>query len=115
MEKKDMPGEHIGIIQRIHEYGLLGWGFMLFMYAWAGTVRTIERDKPTFWGWIADMIICGFVGLSIAMLCQYLELDYLLATVISCVVAHKGTNGLNIVWPLIKTSIGMGDEKKKPK
>ena len=105
MERKNMPVESLTFLQRLQEYGLLGYGWILILSAWAGTVRYITAlngSKPTFFGWISEVVVSGFVGILAAMVCHYAELDYLVTAAITGIAAHEGTRGLYLVSSMLK-------------
>lgn len=102
---KNMPHDSLSLIQRIQEYGLLGYGWMIVLAVWAGTVKYIQSlngDKPTLMGWLTETISCTFVGVVVGMTCEYYELDIMLTFVIVALASHHGTKALYIVGNILK-------------
>jgi len=108
MDKQAMPHDSIGFFHGISEHGILGYIGVLVISFWAGTAKylsTLNGKRPKLWGWLSDTVISGFVGLLAAMLCQYYEVDYLLAAVISGISAHNGTRALCLMTDIIKKNM----------
>ena len=108
MDKQAMPHDSIGFFKGIVEHGLLNYIGILFISFWAGTAKylsTLNGKKPTFWGWFADTVISGFVGVLAALLCQYYQIDYLLTAVITGISAHNGTRALCLMTDIIKRNV----------
>lgn len=100
-----MPNETLGFMQRLQEYGGLGYTWILIISAWAGTVRyltSLQGRKPKMFEWLTETIVSGFVGVITAMICQYYRVDYLLTAAITGVAAHNGTRSLYLISELIK-------------
>lgn len=100
-----MPQDTLSFVQRLQEYGLLGYAWLLLISFWAGTAKyltTLNGKKPMFWGWFAETTISGFVGVISAMICQYYEVDFMLTAAITGISAHNGTRSLYLIGQLIK-------------
>lgn len=100
-----MPSDTLSFIQRIQEYGVLGYAWILVVSIWAGTAKylsTLDGKKPTFWGWFAETIVSGFVGVITAMTCQYYQLDFLLTSAITGICAHNGTRSIYLIGEILK-------------
>lgn len=104
--RKNMPQDKLSFIQRLAEYGMFGYAWLIIISVWGGTVRYINEikkgGKPTFLGWLCEAIVSGFVGVITAMCCQYYELDFLLTSAITGMAAHNGTRTLYIIAEMIK-------------
>ena len=100
-----MPQDTLSFIERLHEYGVWGYTWILVISLWAGTVRyltSLEGERPTLFNWLTETIVSGFVGVLTAMICQYYQLDFLLTSAITGVAAHNGTRSLYILSEIIK-------------
>ena len=105
MRKVNMPQDALNFMQKIQEYGLLGYGWILILSMWAGTAKylsSLNGKKPTFWGWLTETTISGFVGVVTAMTCQYYQLDFTIASAITGMAAYNGAHSLNIIASIIK-------------
>lgn len=114
-----MPHETLSFMQRLQEYGLLGYAWILLIAFWGGTVRYLTAvkngEKPSFFGWITETIVSGFVGVIAAMVCQYFEIDFLLTAAITGIAAHNGARSLYIIAEIIKKNTSVvGDISGKP-
>lgn len=117
-----MPNETLSFMQRLQEYGLLGYAWILLIAFWGGTVRYLSAvkngEKPSFIGWITETIVSGFVGILAAMICQYFKIDYLLTAAITGIAAHNGTRSLYIIGEILKKNapmVGSLTEQSKKK
>ena len=116
-----MPQDTLSFMQRLQEYGLLGYGWILFIAFWGGTVRYLTAvkngEKPSFVGWVTETIVSGFVGILAAMICQYFKIDYLLTAAITGIAAHNGTRSLYIIGEILKKNApvvgGLAEHSKK--
>ena len=106
---KAMPADTtVTVLQRLQEYGFLGYGWILFLSFWAGTssyLSGLNGDKPTVFGWLSETIISGFVGVVAAMVCQYYHLDFLLTSAITGISAHNGIKSLSVIGNLLKKNL----------
>lgn len=118
-----MPQDTLSFMQRLQEYGLLGYAWILLIAFWGGTVRYLTAvksgEKPTALGWITETIISGFVGVIAAMICQYFKIDYLLTSAITGIAAHNGTRTLFIISEIVQKNVPIvgvlaEHSKKKP-
>ena len=111
--------ETISFMQRVEEFGIFGYVWILIVSGWAGTARylaSLNGHKPTLLGWVTDTVISGFVGVMAASVCQYYRLDFLLTSAITGISAHNGARSLYIMGSLLKKgTIGfsMPDDKNK--
>jgi len=111
-----MPNDTLTFIQRLQEYGVLGYVWLLFLSFWAGTVRyltTLEGKKATWLGWLAETCVSGFVGVIAAMICQYYGLDYMLTAAITGISAHNGTRTLEVFAKILKKNTPLIDETSR--
>lgn len=103
-----MPQDTLSFIQRLQEYGILGYSWILFIAFWGGTVRYLmavkNGEKHSLVGWITETMVSGFVGVLAAMICQYFKIDYLLTAAITGIAAHNGTRSLYIIGEILKKS-----------
>ena len=102
---KHMPQDTLSFIQRLQEYGVLGYAWILLVSFWAGTAKyltNLNGQKPTFLGWLTETCVSGFVGIIAAMTCQYYQLDFLLTSAITGICAHNGTRSLYLIGQLLK-------------
>lgn len=100
-----MPQESLTFIQRVQEFGLLGYAWILILSLWAGTAKylsSLNGKNPTFWGWMSDTVVSGFVGIMAAMTCQYYQVDFLITSAITGIAAHNGTRSLYLIGEVIK-------------
>lgn len=100
-----MPVDSLSFIQRLQEYGVLGYTWILLVSFWAGTAKyltNLNGEKPTFLGWLTETCVSGFVGIIAAMTCQYYELDFLLTAAITGICAHNGTRSLYLIGEILK-------------
>jgi len=105
MKRVDMPSDTLSFIQRLQEYGVLGYLWILIVSFWAGTARyltSLNGREPTFFGWLSETCVSGFVGIIAAMTCQYYELDFLLTAAITGICAHNGTRSLYLIGEILK-------------
>lgn len=104
--RKAMPNDTLSFLQRLQEYGILGYLWLLVISIWGGTVRYISDikrgNKPSFISWLYEACISGFVGIITAMTCQYYQLDFLLTSAITGMAAHNGTRTLYVLAEIIK-------------
>lgn len=115
-----MPDNTLSLLQRIEEYGLLGYAWILVIVLWGSTARylgSLNGKKATFLGWLTETTICAFVGVVAGMVCQYYELDILLTAAIAGIAAHNGTRSLYFITNIIKKNTasidGLMDEDLK--
>lgn len=100
-----MPNETLSFLQKLQEYGVLGYLWLLLLSFWAGTAKylsSLNGDKPTFLGWLSETCVSGFVGVVAAMTCQYYQLDFMLTSAITGICAHNGTRSLYLIGELLK-------------
>lgn len=104
--RQNMPADNLSFVQRLAEYGLLGYAWLLIISVWGGTVRYITDiklgNKPSFIAWLYEAVVSAFVGVITAMTCQYYQLDFLLTSAITGVAAHNGTRTLYVIAEIIK-------------
>ena len=114
---KNMPYEKMSILQRLAEYGLLGYVWILIISVWGGTVRYISDikrgNKPSFISWLSEACISGFVGIITAMLCSHYNLDFLLTSAITGIAAHNGTRTLFVLAEILKKNSNIQIESTK--
>lgn len=98
--------DNLSFLQRLAEYGVLGYLWLLVISIWGGTVRYIsdikQGNKPSFISWLYEACVSGFVGIITAMTCQYYQLDFLLTSAITGMAAHNGTRTLYVLAEIIK-------------
>ena len=102
---KRMPQDSLSFLQRLEEYGIHGYAWMVFLASWGGVVRyltTLKGNKPTFAGIATELFVSGFVGVIVGMTCQYYQLDFLLASAITGICGHNGTRSLYLISNLIQ-------------
>lgn len=100
-----MPQDSLSFLQRLNEYGYLGYGWILLVSFWAGTAKyltSLNGKKPNFLGWLTETCVSGFVGVIAAMTCQYYQVDFLLTSAVTGICAHNGTRSLYLIGQLIK-------------
>lgn len=100
-----MPQDTLSFIQRLQEYGILGYAWILLVSFWAGTAKyltSLNGQKPTIFGWLSETCVSGFVGIIAAMTCQYYQMDFFLTAAITGICAHNGTRSLYIIGQLLK-------------
>lgn len=100
-----MPQDTLSFLQRLQEYGILGYAWILLVSFWAGTAKyltSLNGQKPTILGWLSETCVSGFVGIIAAMTCQYYELDFLLTAAITGICAHNGTRSLYLIGEILK-------------
>lgn len=119
---RNMPQDTLSFLQRIQEYGLVGYAWLFVLSIWAGTAKylnSLDGDKPTFLGWLTESSVSGFVGVVAAMTCQYYQIDFMLTAAITGICAHNGTKSLSVISRLIKKNSQIisitEDHKKRPK
>lgn len=104
--RQNMPMDNLSFLQRLAEYGILGYLWLLVISIWGGTVRYISDikrgNKPSFISWLYEACVSGFVGIITAMTCQYYQLDFLLTSAITGMAAHNGTRTLYVLAEIIK-------------
>lgn len=112
--ENNMPQESIkeslSLLGRIQEFGLLGYGWMLILTFWAGTVKYLtglDGEKGTLSGWITEVVVCSFVGVVSGMTCQYFGLDQMLTFIIVALSSHQGTRSLYIISGIIKKNFSL--------
>jgi hypothetical protein len=101
----NMPDNTLSLLQRIEEYGLIGYAWMLIVILWGATARYLiglNGKKATFLGWLTETTVCAFVGVVVGMVCQYYGMDILLTTAVAAIAAHNGTKSLSILTQVIK-------------
>ena len=104
-----MP-DNLSFLQRLHEYGYLGYAWILLVSFWAGTAKyltSLNGKKPNFIGWLTETCVSGFVGIIAAMTCQYYQVDFLLTSAVTGICAHNGTRSLYLIGQLIKKNTPM--------
>lgn len=102
---KNMPQDTLSFLQRINEYGLFGYAWILLVSFWAGTAKyltSLNGKKPNFLGWFTETCVSGFVGIIAAMTCQYYQVDFLLTSAVTGICAHNGTRSLYLIGQLVK-------------
>jgi hypothetical protein len=102
---KNMPQDSLSFLQRLQEYGVLGYLWLLIVSIWAGTAKylsSLNGQKPTFFGWLSETVISGFVGVIAAMTCQYYQLDFFITSAITGICAHNGTRSLYLISEILK-------------
>lgn len=117
-KSKLMPIDNLSFLQRLQEYGILGYTWLLFVSFWAGTVRyltTLDGKKPTCIGMLTEAAVSGFVGIITAMTCQYYHLDFLLTSAITGIFAHNGTRSLYLIGKILKKNIEEVINEPQPK
>ena len=100
-----MPMDSLSFMQRLQEYGVLGYAWILLVSFWAGTAKyltSLNGQKPTIFGWLSETCVSGFVGIIAAMTCQYYQMDFFLTAAITGICAHNGTRSLYIIGQLLK-------------
>jgi len=100
-----MPQDTLSFLQRLQEYGVLGYAWILLVSFWAGTAKyltSLNGQKPTIFGWLSETCVSGFVGIIAAMTCQYYQMDFFLTAAITGICAHNGTRSLYIIGQLLK-------------
>lgn len=100
-----MPQDTLSFLQRLQEYGILGYAWILLVSFWAGTAKyltSLNGQKPTIFGWLSETCVSGFVGIIAAMTCQYYQMDFFLTAAITGICAHNGTRSLYIIGQLLK-------------
>jgi len=100
-----MPQDTLSFLQRLQEYGILGYAWILLVSFWAGTAKyltSLNGQKPTIFGWLSETCVSGFVGIIAAMTCQYYQLDFLLTSAITGICAHNGTRSLYVIGQMLK-------------
>ncbi len=100
-----MPQDTLSFIQRLQEYGILGYAWIILVSFWAGTAKyliSLNGQKPTLFGWLSETCVSGFVGVIAAMTCQYYQMDFFLTAAITGICAHNGTRSLYIIGHLLK-------------
>lgn len=114
MSQQQMPSDGLTLLQKINEYGILNYLLIVALGVWAGTVKYLMKVRggltPSFFGWLTETSISGFVGLLVFLLTQYYNLDIELAVFVSCAAAHDGTRTL---YFLTKTLRNKTNEKVK--
>jgi hypothetical protein len=105
MDNNKMPQDTLSFIQKIQEYGLIGYFWIIIISLWAGTVRyltNLNGSKPTFLGWLTDAMVSGFVGVIAGLTCQHFQVEPSLSYALSGICAHNGTRSLNLITQIIK-------------
>ena len=101
-----MPHDKLGLMERLFEYGVFGYVWLILISIWGGTVRYIieirNGKRPSFMSWVYEAVISGFVGVITAMICQYYVLDFLITSAITGIAAHNGTRTLYVLTEIIK-------------
>lgn len=117
MESFKMPNDTLSFLERVQEYGLFGYLWLLIISMWAGTARYLSGlngEKPSFWGWLTENVISGFAGILAAMLCQYYRMDFLLTAAITGIAAHNSTRALYIIGQVVKKNFPKNEVTSKP-
>lgn len=112
-----MPQDSLNFLQRIQEYGLLSYGWLLILSIWAGTAKyldSLDGGKPTLMGWLSETCISGFVGVLAAMTCQYYQVDFLLTSAITGICAHNGAKSLSLIGHIIKKNSPLSNLFNQP-
>lgn len=107
MDNKDMPQDTLSFLQRLHEYGPI-YFWWIFLACFAGTAKYLgglRGEKPSFFGWLSETIICAFVGVVTALTCQYYALDFYMTSAIVAISAHNGTRSLYVISDMLKKNI----------
>jgi hypothetical protein len=107
---KQMPNDSLSFLQRLQEYGILGYVWILVVSFWAGTAKyltSLNGKKPELFAWFSETVISGFVGIIAAMTCQYYQLDFLLTSAITGICAHNGTRSLYLIGEILKKNAPM--------
>ena len=100
-----MPQEQLTLLQRLAEYGVFGYLWLLFISLLGGTVKyitSLNGEKPTALGWFFETVTSGFVGIVAAMACQSFEVDFFLTSAITGICAHNGTRSIYLITAAIK-------------
>ncbi len=109
-----MPQDHLSFLQRLQEYGLLGYVWIMIIAFWAGTVKYLnslkKNEKPKLLGWFVDTVTSGFVGVITAMVCQHYQLPDLLIYAITGIMAHNGTRSLYLIGNFLKKNTNLMSE-----
>ena len=103
-----MPLDNLSFLQRLSEYGIWGYLWILFISFWGGTVKYLTelKGKRFAWReWLSETIISGFVGIITAMTCQYYQVDFILTSAITGIAAHNGTRSLYLISNFLKKNI----------
>lgn len=104
-----MPLDNLSFLQRLTEYGVWGYLWILFISFWGGTVKYLTSLKGRSFNvceWLSETIISGFVGIVTAMTCQYYQVDFILTSAITGIAAHNGTRSLYLITDFLKKNIG---------
>lgn len=115
--RQNMPMDNLSFLQRLAEYGILGYLWILVISIWGGTVRYISDikrgNKPSFISWLYEACISGFVGVITAMVCHHYKLDFMLTSAITGIAAHNGTRTLFVLAEIIKKNgVSIIDQKE---
>lgn len=117
----NMPHDKLSFLQRLVEYGALGYVWLFIISIWGGTVRYVTDiragNKPSFISWLYEACISGFVGIITAMTCQYYQLDFLLTSAITGIAAHNGTRSLFVLAECLKknsnlSTVNIGEQNQ---
>lgn len=112
-----MPLENLSFLQRLSEYGVWGYAWILFISFWGGTVKYLTnlKGKRFAWSeWLSETVISGFVGIITAMTCQYYHVDFILTSAITGIAAHNGTRSLYLITDFLKKNISRNIEPDQP-
>lgn len=110
-----MPLDKMNFLQRLHEYGVYGYVWIIIISIWAGTAKyltSLNGNKPTLFGWLSETTISGFVGIITAMTCHHYEVDFVLTSAITGICAHNGTRSLYLIGQLIKKNTPIPNQIK---
>ena len=97
--------DSLSFIQRLQDYGIVGYAWILLVSFWAGTAKyltSLNGQKSTFFGWLSETCVSGFVGVIAAMTCQYYHMDFFLTAAITGICAHNGTRSLYLIGEILK-------------
>lgn len=85
--------------------------YVLIVSMWAGTAHTIGRvrkgelAKFSFVEWVADIVICSFIGMITYFICRYGKLDEFLTITFVSIASHMGTRAINLFEKLFIAKI----------
>lgn len=117
MDRK-MPQDTLSFLQRLQEYGLWGYAWLLFISLLGGTVRYLTSASGTPFSikaWIKELVISGFVGVITIMICQYYQLDFMLTGAITGIASHNGTRSIYLIAEIIKKKMTIIEELEPTK
>lgn len=110
MEKKKMPHENLTLIQRLQEYGVFNYIWLVMFAAWAGIAKYISerikaKERPTVGGAFLHTIAPAFVGAVTGFVCQSYKLDPYMTNAIVGVAAYNGVKSIDLISSIIKKEI----------